>query len=268
MNILLLVSCGHAAQVPTVKITPTVEMPMLSLGTCCGSEPGVGLLPWFQAGGRGIDTAWDYFDQKSVGKGIRASGLARSEIFVLTKVPPLLDVKKTVASDLEQLGLEYVDLLLLHNPTTKAENAKQWADLESALAQNLTRSIGISDFSLKQLEELLETATVKPALLQADMSIGHHDDATIEFCAAHNITYEAWNVMKGCNRSEPAVIEAASNHNVSTFQICQRYIVDRGCILTVGTGSDPKTVGSFAKENIEIFNFQLTAEEVKALSAI
>ena len=227
-----------------VEIAPGVQMPALSLGTCCGSEPGVGLLPWIAAGGRGIDTgalsqhiahpgstqvcyiffcsaclivifavdfsssylifvchhtlfrlismrtAWDYFDQKAVGKGIKASGIARSELFVLTKVPPILDAAKIVQKDLEQLDLDYVDLILLHNPTTKADNAAQWAKLEDALAQNLTRAIGISDFSKAQVEDLLETAKVVPAVLQAEMSVGHHDDDNIAFCAAHNITYE------------------------------------------------------------------------------
>ena len=134
--------------------------------------------------------AWDYFDQKSVGKGIKAAGLPRSELFVLTKVPPILDAAKMVKQDLEQLQLDYVDLILLHNPTTKADNAAQWAKLENALAQNLTRSIGISDFSKAQLEDLLETAKVIPALHQSEMSVGHHDDDNIAFCDAHNITFE------------------------------------------------------------------------------
>ena len=137
-----------------------------------------------------LHQAWDYFDQKSIGKGIKLSGIARSDLFVLTKVPPILDATKTVQQDLEQLQLDYVDLLLLHNPTTKANNAAQWAKLEKALAQNLTRAIGISDFSKTQLEDLLETAKVVPALLQAEMSVGHHDDENIAFCNAHNITYE------------------------------------------------------------------------------
>ena len=76
---------------PTKEVAPGVHMPVLSLGTCCGSNPSVGVVPWLTNGGVGIDTAWDYFDQKAVGQGILKSGVNRSSVFVLTKVPPVVD---------------------------------------------------------------------------------------------------------------------------------------------------------------------------------
>ena len=127
---------------PTVEVAPGVDMPVLSLGTCCGSDPSVGVVPWLTHGGSGIDTAWDYFDQPAVGKGIVDSGVDRSDVFVLTKVPPVFDAMKKVKADLRQLGLDQADLILLHNPTTKASNAKLYAQLEEALAQGLTRARG------------------------------------------------------------------------------------------------------------------------------
>ena len=177
--LLCMVAPALGTAAPTVEIAPGVEMPALNLGTCCGSKPSVGVLPWFAAGGVGIDTAWDYFDQGDVGKALKASGRDRNQYFVLTKVPPVLDATKKVRDDLRQLGLDYADLILLHNPTTKASNAKLYAELEDALAQNLTRAIGVSDFSKQQLADLLETARVVPAVHQAEMSVGHHDDDVI-----------------------------------------------------------------------------------------
>ena len=256
------------ATVPTVEVAPGVHMPQLNLGTCCGSKPSVGLLPWFKAGGTGIDTAWDYFDQKDIGKALAASGRARSEYFVLTKVPPILDAAKKVKDDLKQLGLEQADLILLHNPTTKASNAKLYAQLEDALAQNLTRAIGISDFSQKQLADLLETAKVVPAVHQAQMSVGNHPDDVIAYGNKHGITFEAWNVLKGCDRTHPTVVSVAAAHNVSTVQVCLRYIIDRGCVMAVGTGKDASTVEDYAAENIAVFDFKLTDDEVTQLSAI
>ena len=132
---------------------------------------------------------------------------------MLTKVPPILDATKMVQQDLEQLQLDQVDLILLHNPTTKADNAAQWAKLEQALAQNLTRAIGISDFSKKQVEDLLETAKVLPALHQAEMSVGHHDDDNIAFCAAHNITYE---VRRGGEREREREAEREGERERTT----------------------------------------------------
>ena len=253
---------------PTKEVAPGVHMPVLSLGTCCGSNPSVGVVPWLTNGGAGIDTAWDYFDQKAVGQGILKSGVNRSSVFVLTKVPPVVDALAKVKDDLRQLGLAQADLILLHNPTTKASNAKLYAELEQALEQGLTRAIGISDFSKQQVIDLLETAKVVPAVNQCQMSVGHHDDDNIAFCQAHNITYEAWNVVKGCNRTHPTVVSTAAKHNVSTFQVCLRYIVDRGCVMAVGTGKDPSTVGAYTSENLGIFDFKLSDEEVDALGAI
>ena len=145
---------------PTKEVAPGVHMPVLSLGTCCGSNPSVGVVPWLTNSGVGIDTAWDYFDQKAVGQGILKSGVNRSSVFVLTKVPPVVDALAKVKDDLQQLGLTQADLILLHNPTTKASNAKLYAELEQALEQGLTRAIGISDFSKQQVVDLLEAAKV------------------------------------------------------------------------------------------------------------
>lgn len=266
----LTVTALHAA-VPTVEIAPGVHMPTLNLGTCCGSYAKVGVVPWIQAGGTGIDTAWDYFPwggQPDVAAGIKKSGAKRDDLFILTKVPPVLDAMTMVKRDLKALEIDQADIILLHNPTTKADNAKQWAKLEEALSMNLTRAIGISDFSKKQVQDLLETAKVTPALNQCEMSVGHHDDDNIEFCKSKGIHYEAWNVMKGCNRTHPVVQAAAKAHSVSTFQICLRYIVDRGCLMAVGTGDNATTAPEYSKENLGIFSFKLTDDEVSQLSAI
>ena len=271
LRFLPILALASSAPVPTVEVAAGVHMPVLNLGTCCGSKPSVGVVPWVAAqhgSVAGIDTAWDYFDQAKVGKGIVDSGAAREDIFLLTKVPPVLDVMTKVKDDLKQLGLAQADIILLHNPTTKAENAKQYAALEQALAMNLTRAIGISDFSKAQVAALLETANVIPAVNQCEMSVGHHDDENIAFCQANNITYEAWNVLKGCDRTDPTVLSVAQAHNVSTFQVCLRFIVDRGAVMAVGTGKDASTVGSFTAENLGIFDFKLTADEMTQLNDV
>eukprot|EP00756_Hemistasia_phaeocysticola_P002348 Hpha_TRINITY_DN11626_c0_g1::TRINITY_DN11626_c0_g1_i2::g.48981::m.48981 len=262
------IAAAAVAAVPTVQVAPGVNMPMINLGTCCGSKPSVGVQPWIAAGGHGIDTAWDYFDQKDIATAIKASGVKREDLFILTKVPPVLDTMNSVKADLKQLGIDYADVILVHNPTTKAENARQYAVLEQALAMNLTRAIGISDFSKSQVADLLETAKVKPALNQCKMSVGSVDEENLAFCKENGIAYEAWNVMKGCNRTNPAVVNAATAHNVSTFQICMRYIVERGALMAVGTGADAASAPAFSKENMGIFDFKLTADEVAALKAV
>ena len=120
--------------------------------------------------------------------------------------------------------------------------------------------------SLSRTSRQLLTVVVGDVRLN-DQATNDHD-ANIAFCQAHNIAYEAWNVVKGCNRTHPTVVSTAAKHNVSAFQVCLRYIVDRGCVMAVGTGKDPSTVGAYTSENLRIFEFKLTDEEVDALSAI
>ena len=140
-------------------------MPRISLGTCCGSEPALGLGPWLDAGGVGIDTAYDYGDQPAIRSVLAAyhTNRSRSSYFITTKLPPPSGagaehgaaaqwaVTKHQAN-LQQLGVAHVDLLLLHHPcATAACNADLWQGMERLLALNLTRAIGVSNFSPVQL---------------------------------------------------------------------------------------------------------------------
>lgn len=121
-----------------------------------------------------------------------------------------------VQTDLKQLGTPYVDLVLLHQPK---DIAAQWAGLEKALAQNLTRAIGVSNFVVKDIDELMQTATVTPAVNQCDMSVATHDNATIAYCQQHNITYEAYGTMKGCDFTSPVISAIAKTHNATAAQV-------------------------------------------------
>ena len=183
----------------------------------------------------------------------------------------LATVESTVAQvkeNLKELNTEYVDLVLLHAPCkaggSKA-NANLWKGLEQALAQNLTRSIGVSSYKSKDLSALLETATVTPAINQCDMSVSSHDDETIAFTQAHNITYEAFYAMKGCPFTNPTAQKIATGHNVGVAQICLRYVLQRGCVMAVGTGADATKAAEYAKEDLNIFGFELTDSEMETL---
>jgi diketogulonate reductase-like aldo/keto reductase len=114
----------------------------------------------------------------------------------------------------------------------------------------------------------LKTATIVPAVNQCDMGVSKHDDATIAYCQAHNITYEAWGAMKGCPFTNPTILSIAKAHSASAAQVCLRWGLDRGCVLAVGTGNDRSTVGNYTREDLDIFRFSLTAAEVSAINAL
>ena len=123
---------------------------------------------------------------------------------------------------MKELKVKQLDLVLVHHPAkTDAENIALWQGLEQALAQNLTRSIGLSNFNAAQITSLLKVAKVPPAVNQCDLSVGGQDtqcgprDAAIAFNQAHNITYEAWSPMKHCPFTDPTITKIATAHKVT-----------------------------------------------------
>jgi len=278
-SVLLMAGAGLGPSDKNVQIAPGVYMPKINLGTCCGSQPKVGLKSWLDAGGVGIDTAYDYRDQTDIQQVISSYGVKREDLFILSKIPAGLGLGgciggaetalKRVHDDLEQLNTSYLDIVLLHAPCrSKSQDQGLWAGLEQALEQGLVKAIGVSNYKQANIEGLMETAKVKPALNQCSMSVNTHDDATIAYCQSQNITYEAYDVIKGCPFDSTAVTAAAAAHKVSAAQVCLRYILERGAVVAAGTGANASTVGPYATENIGVYDFQLSAAEVTALDAV
>jgi len=248
-------------------------MPRVNLGTCCGSDPSVGLWPWIHAGGVGIDTAESYKNQATIGAEIQSHQVSRDSLFITTKIETIDTAESCLAqvqSDLDQLNMKSVDLVLLHHPNriSKKKNQACWQGLEQAVAKGLARSIGVSNFNKKQIEGVLEVATIKPAVNQCSMNIQKHDDATIEYCQQQGITYEAFYVMKGCPSTDATVTAIAAAHGVSPYQICLRFILDRGCVAATGTGKNPDHVTPEAVEDLAVYDFKLSDTELAQLNGL
>jgi diketogulonate reductase-like aldo/keto reductase len=199
---------GDAAPIaPTVEIAPGVAMPRINLGTCCGSEVTNAFPAWWAAGGRGVDTAYDYGKEVPGGKetdlrkAIDRVGAPRESLFITTKIRAGLDVLHGgklciglnadyalagVRADLAELNVSQVDLVLLHAPCLEdGTNAELWRGMEQALALNLTRAIGVSNYPKAQLGTLLETARVKPAVNQCQMSMANQEAEMVRYCKEH-----------------------------------------------------------------------------------
>ena len=176
---------------------------------------------WMRLGGRGIDTARDYGGhQAQVGAAVRAMIAQRvianrTDVFVTTKISPeacsAQSAVAAVRADLEQLGLDYVDLVLQHFPCdTEKENQDMWTGLMQAKSLGLARSIGVSSFSIEQLQTILSMNQVAPAVNQCQMAVGSHDDATRTFCKQHGITYEAWSPIGHVNFKDSRLVRAVA----------------------------------------------------------
>eukprot|EP00940_MAST-03C_sp_MAST-3C-sp2_P001181 g1181.t1 len=280
----------------TVTLNNGVTMPRVNLGTCCGSDPSVGLRPFLAAGGVGIDTAFDYHDQSNISAVLESTKTKRDTVFLTTKIPAGFgnetdcnadqDIAlRYVHQNLEELGVDQVDLVLLHAPCEYqnqkkpgsvkdpvASNLALWRGLEAALEQGLTRAIGVSNYKVTHLEGL-KGATV-PAVNQCEMSIAGSfgqpgvDNATIAYCAEHNIQYEAYGVLKGCPWNDAGAQKIAARLDKSLAQVCLRWVLDRGAIAAAGTGANASTVGAYAEENLDVYNFALNASDMAYLNSI
>jgi diketogulonate reductase-like aldo/keto reductase len=286
MSLFMLSTSAFAASGRSVTLNNGVKMPSANLGTCCGSSPSVGLSPWLQAGGTGIDTAFDYSDQTDIAKIINAPGAPpRDSLFITSKIPagfgnatdcdpdPSISLRY-VQENLRELGIKQLDLVLVHRPCqssqTKdpaASNNALWKGVQQALAMGLTRAIGVSNYRAADLKAL-DTSGATPSVNQCSMSLQQHDDETIDYCQGAGIVYESYHGMKGCPFSDPTLTAIADKHKKSAAQVCLRWVLERGAILATGTGADASKAAEYAKEDLDIFDFALTADEVDALNEL
>ena len=283
-----------AARGWTTTIAPGVEMPWVSLGTCCGSDPGVGVTPWLAASTStfsqpvaGIDTAFDYNDQGVIAARLAAGPTPRASVFLTTKIPgaaflngdpkivcPSRDFRacalKAVKTDLAQLKMDSADLVLIHDPglaNGTAISAALWQGMQDALKLGLTRSIGVSNFNSTQLDELVaqRTTTVVPAVNQISMGVGGaRPEATLAACARHNVTAQAYWALKDCPYDDPALVAVAAAHGptATTAMVCVAWVLGRGVLVAAGTGADASTVAAYSREDLGATTLVLTEDEM------
>jgi len=255
----------------TVEIAPGVVMPLVNVG-----GGGTHFLPsnyslWLDLGGRGLDTALTYGDdvQRDVGRAIQSSGLPRDQIFVTTKVPCPALTSSDTEHDLKMLGLDYVDLMLLHWPCKSgmSQTVSVYKQLEAMLRSKKTRAIGISNFNAREIDELLQEVSVKPAVNQNPFSIGNHDLQALKKCQETNITYAAWSPLGGLSHvdvlHDPTVNSIASAHNKSAAQVALRWVVQKGVVVVTAS-----TKASHLQSDMNIFDFELTEDEVSRLTNV
>merc|ERR1711935_549217 len=262
----LAVSTDASVRIPTRRISPTVEMPVISIGTWTQSSQNSTLIvnEWLALGGRGVDTAAIYGDQALVGAAINAAGL-HNDVFITTKIPGCFEVAKFVEKDLKLLNVSSIDLLLLHSDLPDFNCANSWKVLEQYQQQGKVKSIGISNFKSKAILKLLETATIPPAVNQIEVNVFSHDDDTIQTCAIHNITVEAYSPFGSPGRdkkarsifSDPTIGSIAKAHNVSAAQVSMRWLVQRGRVVTF-LSENP----AHQANDADIFGFSLSESEM------
>lgn len=277
------VSILQIGAVPTVNIAPGVNLPLLSLGTGSGMlKPAVDVTEavrlWLISGGSAVDTAYDYGDEERIAKGIVAAGAGAP--FVTTKIPCTSYAKAAahINSNLQQLGTDFTDLLLIHFPCRSpfvGSTADTWRAIEDALTAGKARAIGVSNFDVDDLHQLRKTARRwPPAVNQCSLSVGYHDDATIRYCDQQRITYMGYSPLcGGVNGSScthhgvlglPEVKAVALGHNVSEAQVALKWIVQQGRPLATAVWRP-----DYMLQDLDLWSWgNLSSDEMARLTAV
>lgn len=263
------VAAVTTATLPTKEIAPGVDFPIVNIGTwLAGSKTEDAheiSKNWLAQGFRGIDTALIYNDQKDIAAAIEESGVPREEIFLTSKIPGCAAAAASVDSDLKQLNVDYIDLMLIHSPIGLS-CPSTWKVLEDYVSKGKLRSIGVSNFNVKQLQNVMDKATIPIAVNQIDYNVFKHDEEIIAFCDANNITVEAYSPLGGANGGQSVfkdetVKTIADAHNVSAAQVALRWIVQRGHTLAVLSSSTEHQAN-----DADLWSFELTDDEMDTLT--
>ncbi|CAE7215381.1 unnamed protein product [Symbiodinium pilosum] len=260
---------AHAdVHVPTREIAAGVQMPVISIGIGGLETANASAIVsnWLKLGGRGIDTALVYRDQNVVPQELQKAGIDRKDVFITTKIPGCDSATASVEYDLKQLQTDYIDLLLIHFP--KGDCAKAWEVLESYHSKGVLKAIGVSNFDKKSMESLMKTAKVKPAVNQIELNVLEYDAEALAYSESLNITVEAFSPVgrsghSGDIRDNKVVKGVAASHNISTYQVALKWIIQHGRLLTFQSSSAEHQASDAA-----IFDFELSDSEMKALDAL
>ena len=221
-----------------------------------------------EVGYRHIDTAQAYFNEKEVGQAIKDSGIPREDIFVTSKLWiqdfPYETAKATIDTTLEKMGLDYLDLYLLHQPYGEVEEA--WKALEEAKAAGKIKSIGVSNFTPSFWKQFVPNFATIPAVNQVEFNPYFQQKELRDLLAKDQVTIEAWAPLGQGNKElfeEPVITELASKYGKDVGQIILRFENQEGVVVL------PKsTKKSRMASNKDIFNFELTAKEMAALRSL
>lgn len=255
-------------KVPNIKLNDGREMPQIGLGTWKNNDR-VELETAFEAamdtGYRHIDTAQAYGNEEFIGEAWRKSGLKREELFITTKIAVTnfgqKKAKRSFEQSLENLQTGYVDLLLLHFPVTLLRK-KTWLALEEIQAAGGAKSIGVSNYTVRHLEEMKEYASVTPAVNQVELHVFLQQPDLIKYCEEEGIAVEAYSPLARMNVTDnEAVLKLAKKYNKTYTQVMLRWCLDRG-LITIPKSVSPRRV----RENIDILDFKLNAQDMDLLA--
>lgn len=263
-----------------IRLNDGTSIPALGLGTWLidDADAAQAVKDAVAVGYRHIDTAQAYRNETGVGTGVSECGVAREELFVTTKVAAKHKSYDSAAASIDEslarLGLDYVDLLIIHSPQPWAEfrtgdnhyyteNLDAWRALEDAQAAGRVRSIGVSNFLVDDVRNIIDNARVKPAVNQVLAHVGNTPFELIDFCQSNDVVVEAYSpVAHGAILDNEEVAAIAARYDASVPQLCIRYILQLGLVAL------PKTANRAHMEQNAALDFTIREDDMAALRAV
>ena len=244
-----------------------IKMPMAGIGTflLTPDQAESAVLEALKDGYRLIDTANAYVNEKAVGRAMKKSGLAREDIFLETKIWPSFYMQEdAVEKTLERLDTDYIDLLLIHQPS--GNYVAGYRLMEKAYKEGKVKAIGLSNFTKEQIQEILAICEVKPAVLQTEVHPYFQEQELKELLAKEDIKIQAWYPLghgDAALLNDETIVELSKKYQKSTAQIILRWHIQAGNIVIPGS-KNPAHI----KANFDLFDFALTEDEMKKISGL
>jgi diketogulonate reductase-like aldo/keto reductase len=242
-------------------------MPMVGFGTWqLHGEPAYRAIRYaLEVGYRHLDTATMYRNETEVGRAIADSGLSREDVFVTTKLPPSQAgrVRETIAASLKALGTGYVDLWLVHWPPSGRALVQTWREFLAVRDEGLARTVGVSNYSTAQIDEIVEATGEAPAVNQIPWSPSEHNPRRLENLRQRSIVPEGYSPIKSTNLRDPVLTDIAHRHGVSVAQVVLRWHLEHGIVVIPKSANRDRIAA-----NLDLFGFSLDDDEVARIDKL
>ncbi|WP_432977754.1 aldo/keto reductase [Dactylosporangium sp. CA-233914] len=255
-----------AQQIPAVELAPGVSLPAVGFGTwqITGRSAYESVRAALDAGYRHIDTATMYGNEEEIGRALRDSGLPRGDVFITTKLPPSQAgrERQTIEASLKALGVDYVDLWLIHWPPARGKSLPTWIALLEQRDAGRVRSAGVSNYDTALVDELVKETGETPVVNQVAWSPAEHDPRFLDDMRQRRVVVEGYSSLKNTPLSDPRLVAIASAHGVTVPQVVLRWQLHHD-IVVIPKSTHPERM----RENLSVLDFELTAEEIEAIDS-
>ncbi|HVX42524.1 MAG TPA: aldo/keto reductase [Mycobacteriales bacterium] len=251
----------------TITLSTGAEMPLLGFGTwqLQGQEAYDSVLAALEVGYRHIDTATGYGNEREVGRAIKDSGVPRDDIFITTKLPPdnAGKERETIAASLRDLGVDQVDLWLVHWPPGGKARPETWKEFLAIQADGLTKAAGVSNYSAEQIDELVKATGTAPAVNQIKWTPRIFDPERAAHLKQNGVVLEGYSPFRAGDLNDPVLAEIAQQHGVTPAQVILRWHIDRGFVVIPKSAHRERIAANF-----DVFGFSLNDEELARIDGL